>query len=53
MPRYEKDGHAVETTVPREGVQLRAQGYREVKARTKRVKQADAEREADTQPEQG
>lgn len=43
MARFvSKDGkHTVTTTNPREQVQLRAQGFREVKARTTAVKQAD------------
>lgn len=44
MPRYVKGDHAVETSVPSEGVELRAQGYRQEKARTKRVQDADAAR---------
>lgn len=44
MPRFvSKDGeHAVETSHPAERVSLLAQGYREQKARTQAVKQADA-----------
>lgn len=44
MPRFvSKDGtHAIETSHPAERVQLLAQGYREQKARTTAVKQADA-----------
>lgn len=45
MPRYEKDGKAFETSSAREGTRLRALGYREVKARTKDVREADAEKE--------
>lgn len=48
MPRYEKDGRAIETSLAREGALLRAEGWTEVKARTKAVKEADAEREAAT-----
>lgn len=45
MPRYEKDGFdPIETSLPREGVQLRAEGWREYKARTAAVREADAER---------
>ena len=48
MPRYvHKDtGHAVETSNPTEGVQLKAQGYREQAARTKAVREADKAAEA-------
>lgn len=49
MPRYEKEGReAIETSLAREGAFLRAEGWTEVKARTKAVKDADAEREAAT-----
>ena len=45
MPRYEKDGFdPIETSLPSEGVQLRAEGWREYKARTAAVREADAER---------
>ena len=46
MPRYEhpETKHVVETSNAREGVQLKAQGYRESKARTTGVKQVDAEK---------
>ena len=46
MPRYEHPAtrHVVETSNAREGVQLKAQGYRESRARTVEVKQADAEK---------
>lgn len=37
MPRLVKGEHVVETSVPREVVQLKAQGYREQEARTKRA----------------
>ena len=44
-PRYEKEGHdPIETSLPSEGVQLRAEGWREYKARTAAVREADAER---------
>ena len=50
MPRYvhPKTGHAIETSHPAEGVQLRAQGYREQKARTAAVKQADQAQKTDS-----
>lgn len=32
MPRFEKNGLTVEASTPREIAQLRAQGFREVKA---------------------
>lgn len=43
MPRYENPttGHAIETSNAREGVQLKASGYREQKARTAAVREAD------------
>jgi len=47
MPRFTKevDGRevVVETALPREAAQLRAQGFKEHVARTKAVKAADAE----------
>ena len=48
MPRYEKDGRAIETSLIREGAMLRAEGWTESKARTKDVKAADQERESET-----
>lgn len=46
MPRFtkESDGRqvVVETSVPREAAQLRAEGFAEQKARTATVKEADA-----------
>lgn len=44
MPRYEKNGHVVETTNAREGVRLKASGYREQKALTQDVRKGDAEK---------
>lgn len=41
MPRYEKDGVVVETSLAREAVQLKAEGFTESKARTKAVREAD------------
>ena len=42
MPRFVKDGHPpVESSAPRDRVNLLAQGYREEKARTKAVQAAD------------
>lgn len=43
MPRYIKGEHVVETSSAREGVRLKAQGYIEQKARTKVVREADAQ----------
>lgn len=43
MPRFEKDGLTVETAVPREAAELRAQGFKETAARTKAVKTAEAD----------
>jgi len=45
-PRYEhpKTKHAVETSNATEGVQLKAAGYREAKARTTAVREADAKK---------
>jgi hypothetical protein len=45
MPRLVKGDHAVETELPREVVRYKSLGYKVEKARTKRVKQADAARE--------
>jgi hypothetical protein len=46
MPRFtkESDGRtiAIETSVPREAAQLRAEGFTEQKARTAVVREADA-----------
>jgi len=42
MPRFTKDGHTVETAVPTEAAELRRDGYKEEKARTADVKEADA-----------
>jgi hypothetical protein len=42
-PRFVKDDLTIETAIPREAAQLRAQGFTEQKARTKAVKQADTE----------
>ncbi|AHB31623.1 hypothetical protein ArV2_gp12 [Arthrobacter phage vB_ArS-ArV2] len=44
MPRFtSKDGTVtVETAVPREAAELRAQGFTEQKAKTAAVKEADA-----------
>lgn len=42
MPRFIKDGLTIETAVPREAAELRAQGFTEQRARTVAVKQADA-----------
>jgi len=43
MPRFEKDGLTVETAVPREAAELRAQGFKETAARTKAVRSAEAD----------
>lgn len=43
MTRLVKGTHVVETSVPREVVQLKAQGYREEKARAKRADAAKTE----------
>jgi hypothetical protein len=43
VPRFVKDDLTIETAIPREAAQLRAQGFTEQKARTKAVKQAEAE----------
>ena len=50
LPRFTSpDGkHTVETSNPAEGVQLRAAGYAESKARTATGKQADKAAEAPT-----
>lgn len=50
MPRFvSKDGkHTVETAVPRERVDLLAQGYTEQKAKTAAVREADAAKTAST-----
>lgn len=43
MPRFIKDDVTVETAIPREAAELRAQGFKEEKARTADVRKADAE----------
>ena len=43
MPRFVKDDLVIETAIPREAAELRAQGFTEQKARTKDVRAADAE----------
>lgn len=43
MPRFTKDGHTVETAVPREAARLRSEGYKETKARTAEVRKADSQ----------
>lgn len=50
MPRYvhPKTEHVVETSNATEGVQLKAQGYREQKARTAAVREADKAAEKST-----
>ena len=49
MPRYENPttGHAIETSNAREGVQLKASGYREVKARKAATRAADEAKASD------
>lgn len=42
MPRFTKDGLTIETAVPREAAELRAQGFTEQKARTAAVREAEA-----------
>ena len=42
MPRFTKDGLTIETAVPREAAELRAQGFAEQKARTAAVREAEA-----------
>ena len=42
MPRFVKDDLTIETAIPREAAELRAQGFTEQKARTAEVKKADA-----------
>ncbi|KUM34535.1 hypothetical protein [Arthrobacter sp. EpRS71] len=54
MPRFtNKEGLAVETSVPGEAARLRAEGFTEQKARTAAVRETDAARatEAPTQVE--
>jgi len=41
MPRFVKDDITIETAIPREAAQLRAEGFTEQKARTKEVREAD------------
>jgi len=42
MPRFTKDNHTIETSNPRERVRLLSQGYKQEKARTAAVREADA-----------
>ena len=44
MPRFEKDGITVETSIPREAARLRSEGFKETRARTAEVKKADAQK---------
>ncbi|MFW0772530.1 hypothetical protein ACLRGI_05125 [Paenarthrobacter nitroguajacolicus] len=45
MPRFtNKEGFAVETSVPGEAARLRAEGFTEQKARTAAVRETDAAR---------
>jgi hypothetical protein len=44
MPRFEKDGITVETSIPREAARLRSEGFKEQAARTKAVREADADK---------
>lgn len=46
MPRYVKGEDAIETSDPAEGVQLKAAGFKESTARSKVVRAADAEADA-------
>lgn len=48
MPRFVKGDVTVETALPREAAQLRAEGFTEQKARTAEVKKADAEQSKTT-----
>lgn len=44
MPRFtNKEGLTIETAVPREAAQLRAEGFTEQKAKTAAVREADAD----------
>lgn len=47
MPRFvhPKTNHTIETAIPREAAELRSQGYREQKARTTAVREADKQAE--------
>lgn len=49
MPRFvhPKTRHAIETTSPRDRADLLAQGYREQKAKTTAVRQADTKPKTD------
>ncbi|AYN58639.1 hypothetical protein PBI_RYAN_17 [Arthrobacter phage Ryan] len=42
MPRFIKDDLIIETAVPSEAAELRRDGFREEKAKTAAVKEADA-----------
>jgi hypothetical protein len=42
-PRFTKDDVTIETALPREAAELRAQGFKETAARTKAVKSAEAD----------
>ena len=48
MPRFTKDDITIETAVPREAAQLRAQGFSEETARTKAVREADKATQSNT-----
>jgi hypothetical protein len=42
MPRFTKDGVTVETSLPTEAAELRRDGFKEEKAKTAAVREADA-----------
>lgn len=46
MPRFTKDGLTIETAVPSEAAELRRDGFKEQKARTKAVKEAESDLDA-------
>lgn len=50
MPRFTKGALTLETAVPGEIAELRRDGFKEQKAKTKAVREADAEVEATVEP---
>lgn len=49
MPRFvsPEGDHVIETAIPREAAQLRAEGFTEQAARTKAVREADSAKSAE------
>lgn len=46
MPRFTKDGLTIETAIPREAAELRRDGFKEQKAKTAAVREAESPKAA-------